>query len=103
MADLPMYDPVRIQLLEDIQYKLIDKDVKCTMRLRLDAMVCIAQLRNLIRDIAPVGSANHRMVTSKLSPDNLKMIYWIEYAADEYRKIEERKKAEEGAIAWMGA
>lgn len=99
-----IYDPVREELLEDITYRLINnKEVKCTPHLRLEAMSCISQLRNLVRVLAPPGSQAHQTVRSSLMPSDFKMVYWTEYAAEEYRKIEARKRAEETAIEWLGA
>lgn len=100
---LQIYDPVRIELVDDITHKLINKNVKCDFEMRLEAMLSISQLRNVIRDLAPAGSDRQRLVQSKLLPDQFKFVYWDEYAAAQYRKIDARKRAEASAIEWIGA
>lgn len=101
---LNIYDPVRIQLLDDVAHKLMDKD-ELSDELRIEAMVCISQMRSLVRRLAPPRSQNQAVVQQHLTthPEWFNMIYWDEYAEAEYKKISELKKAEEGAIAWIGA
>lgn len=100
---LDIYDPVRIELEDDIAQRLINKDEKCDCEMRVTAMSCISQLRNIIHDLAPRGSTNYRFVSSKLSHEAFKFLYWDEYAAEQYRRIDARKKAEQTATEWIGA
>jgi hypothetical protein len=100
---LNIYDPVRAELLEDIVHRLLDKNIKCDTQLRLDAMSSIQQLRRVIRHLVPPRSAMQNQVREQLLPDEFKMVYWDEYADDEYRKIDQQRQREKDAIEWIGA
>lgn len=97
---LNIYDPVRAEMLEDIVYRLLDKDEKCTTMLRIEAMSQIQKLREVLRTVAPPGTHQYEIVRGRLLPDQFKMVYWDEYAAEQYRKIEEAKKI---AVDYIGA
>lgn len=100
---LDIYDPVRMELFDDIAHRLIDKDEPCDVEMRLDAMTAIVGLRNLVRMLAAPGTEAQVTVKKQLLPEQFKMIYWDEYAAGEYQKIKLRRKREAEAIAWIGA
>lgn len=97
---LNIYDPVRAEMLGGIVYRLLDRDVKCSIVLRIEAMSQIQKLREVLRAVAPPGTHQYEIVRRRLLPDQFKMVYWDEYAAEQYRKIEEAKK---NAVDYIGA
>lgn len=100
---LDIYDPVRAQLLDDIAEKLIDPRRRKSEGTTREALLTILRLRGVIPLIAPWGSPACQKIMEHMSANDFKMIYWREYSAEEYRKIEERRRSEEAAVAWIGA
>jgi hypothetical protein len=102
-SHLDHYDPVRIMILDDIAQMLTDPGIKHSTHLRLRAMSHISRLREIVRALAPMGSRGYEVAKSKMTPDDLKFVYWEEYSAEQYREIKRRRKSEETAVEWIGA